>query len=46
MDVFSIMLPGALLTYLLIGEVGPVLLGDRYAEHKLQTQDDFLMKCE
>jgi len=31
MDVFSILLPGALLTYLLMGEVGPVVLGDRYA---------------
>ena len=32
MDFFSILLPGALLTYLLIGEVGPVVLGDRYAK--------------
>lgn len=32
MDFFSILLPGALLTWLLMGEVGPVLLGDRYAE--------------
>ncbi|MBK9316769.1 MAG: hypothetical protein IPM55_21365 [Acidobacteria bacterium] len=31
MDFFSILLPGALLTYLLMGEVGPVILGDRYA---------------
>lgn len=31
MDFFSIMLPGALLTYLLMGEVGPVVLRDRYA---------------
>jgi 8-oxo-dGTP pyrophosphatase MutT (NUDIX family) len=31
MDFFSILLPGALLTSLLIGEVGPVVLGDRYA---------------
>lgn len=31
MDFFSILLPGALLTYLLMGEVGPVVLGDRYA---------------
>jgi hypothetical protein len=31
MDFFSILLPGALLTYLLIGKVGPVVLGDRYA---------------
>ncbi len=30
MNIFSILLPGALLTYLLIGEVGPVVLGDRY----------------
>jgi hypothetical protein len=32
MDFFSILLPGALLTYLLIGEGGPVVLRDRYAE--------------
>jgi len=31
MDFFSILLPGALLTYLLTGEVGPIVLGDRYA---------------
>ena len=31
MDFFSILLPGALLTYLLMGEVGPVVLGDLYA---------------
>ena len=31
MDFFSILLPGALLTYLLMGEVGLVVLGDRYA---------------
>lgn len=31
MDFFSILLPGALLTYLLMGEMGPVVLGDRYA---------------
>jgi hypothetical protein len=30
MDFFSILLPGALLTHLLMGEVGPVVLGDRY----------------
>jgi hypothetical protein len=30
MDFFSILLPGALLTYLLMGEVGPVVLGNRY----------------
>lgn len=30
MDFFSILLPGALLTWLLMGEVGPVVLGDRY----------------
>jgi hypothetical protein len=30
MDFFSILLPGALLTYLLVGKVGPVVLGDRY----------------
>ena len=32
MDVFSILMPGALLTFLLMGEVGPVALGDRYAK--------------
>jgi 8-oxo-dGTP pyrophosphatase MutT (NUDIX family) len=32
MDFFSILLPGALLTYLLMGDVGPVVLGDRYNE--------------
>ncbi|WP_300452428.1 NUDIX domain-containing protein [Accumulibacter sp.] len=32
MDFFSILLPGALLTWLLMGEVGPVVLGDRYAK--------------
>ena len=31
MDFFSILLPGALLTYLLMGEVGSAVLGDRYA---------------
>lgn len=31
MDFFSILLPGALLTWLLMGKVGPVALGDRYA---------------
>ena len=31
MDFFSFLLPGALLTYLLMGDVGPVVLGDRYA---------------
>jgi hypothetical protein len=30
MDFFSILLPGALLTYLLMGVVGPVVLGNRY----------------
>jgi 8-oxo-dGTP pyrophosphatase MutT (NUDIX family) len=30
MDFFSILLPGALLTYLLMDEAGPVVLGDRY----------------
>ncbi|MBS9405432.1 hypothetical protein KG088_17635 [Halomonas sp. TRM85114] len=30
MDFFSILLPGALLTYLLIGEVGSVVQADRY----------------
>ena len=29
MDFFSILLPGALLTYLLMGEVGPVVLGSQ-----------------
>jgi hypothetical protein len=32
MDFFSILLPGALLTLLLMGEVGPAVLGDRYAQ--------------
>jgi len=32
MDFFSILLPGAMLTWLLMGEVGPVVLGDRYAK--------------
>lgn len=32
MDFFSILLPGALLTWLLMEEVGPVVLGDRYAQ--------------
>ena len=32
MDVFSILLPGALLTYLMMGDVGPVVLGDRYLQ--------------
>lgn len=32
MDFFSILLPGALLTWLLMGEVGPVVLEDRYAK--------------
>lgn len=32
MDFFSILLPGALLTWLLMGEVGPVVLGDRYSK--------------
>ena len=30
-DFFSILLPGALLTWLLMDEVGPAVLGDRYA---------------
>jgi 8-oxo-dGTP pyrophosphatase MutT (NUDIX family) len=32
MDFFSILLPGALLTFLLMGEVGPVVLGDGYSK--------------
>jgi hypothetical protein len=32
LDFFSILLPSALLTWLLIGEVGPVVLGDRYTK--------------
>jgi 8-oxo-dGTP pyrophosphatase MutT (NUDIX family) len=32
LDFFSILLPGALLTYLLRDELGPVVLGDRYSE--------------
>jgi hypothetical protein len=31
MGFFSILLPGALLTWLLLGAVGPVVLRDRYA---------------
>jgi 8-oxo-dGTP pyrophosphatase MutT (NUDIX family) len=31
MDFFSILMPGALLTWLLMGKVGPSVLGDRYA---------------
>jgi ADP-ribose pyrophosphatase YjhB (NUDIX family) len=31
-DFFSILLPGALLTYLLKGHVGPKLVGERYSE--------------
>lgn len=31
MDFFPILLPGALLTWLLMGESGPVFLGDRHA---------------
>lgn len=30
-DFFSILLPGALLTYLLMGQVGPVVLGEQYS---------------
>jgi hypothetical protein len=30
MDFFSIVLPGALLTFLLMGEAVPAVLGDRY----------------
>ena len=32
MDIFSILLPGALLTYLLMGQMGPVVLGERYTK--------------
>ncbi len=32
MDLFCIQLPGALLTWLLMGEVGPAVLGNRYAQ--------------
>jgi len=32
MDFFCILLPGALLTYLLMGETGLLVLGDRYAK--------------
>lgn len=32
MDFFSILLPGALLTYLLMDDVGPILLGERYGK--------------
>lgn len=34
MDFFSILLPGALLTYLLMGEVGPVVLGASFTTSK------------
>lgn len=30
MDLFSILLPGTLLPYLLMGDVGPAMRGDRY----------------
>ena len=39
MDFFSILLPGALLTYLLMGELGPIVLGERYA--KLAGAEDW-----
>lgn len=32
MDFFSILLPGALLIYLLVDNVGPLVLGDRYSK--------------
>src|SRR5437016_10609709 len=32
MDFFSILLPGALFTYMLMGEIGPVALGARYGK--------------
>lgn len=32
MEFFSILLPGALLTWLLMGKVGPAVLGDRFAK--------------
>jgi hypothetical protein len=32
MDFLSILLPGALLTWLMTGEVGPVMLGYRYVK--------------
>lgn len=32
MDFFFILLPAALLSYLLMDEVGPVVLGDRYTK--------------
>ncbi len=31
LDFFSILLPGAMLTYLLMADVGPLILGDRYS---------------
>jgi hypothetical protein len=37
MDFFSILLPGALLTWLLMDEVGPIVLGHRYG-HLDSTQ--------
>lgn len=32
MNFFTILLPGAILTYLLMGQVGPVVLGDHYGK--------------
>ena len=43
MDFFSILLTGALHTNLLIGEVGPAVLGDRYAE--LDGARAWLLSC-
>jgi hypothetical protein len=46
MDFFCVLLPGALLTYLLMGEVGPVVLGGRYAELADADQTDEWLKAE
>jgi hypothetical protein len=32
MDFFSILLPGALLTYLMMGDFAPIILGKRYGQ--------------
>lgn len=46
MDFFSILLSGALLTWLLMGEVGPVILGDRYAKLAgTEARAVFLFAC-
>jgi hypothetical protein len=44
MDFFSMLLQSALLTWLLMGEVGPVMLGDRYAKLARQPSLSRLIK--